>query len=386
MGLRVVGTDVNPAAPAFALADVEVLASTRAPSETVSALLARRGEFKLDGVVTMANDVPKTVAEVAETFDLPGWTVAVAERFSNKLEMKQCFLDAGVPTPAFFAVQNPAELKRYHEDFLGSGPAVIKPIDGRGAQGVRQLGPGSSYKDEYARAREHSEANIVLLEKFIFGQQYSAESIITRDRVVTAGLAVRNYSRLEEFHPHIIEDGGDLRNDYPHDLESQASEVVRRAAESLGVDSGVVKADLVADQEGRLLVIELAGRLSGGWFASHQIPKATGINLMEVAIRISLGLDVSDNLLSKSENRAVSTRYWFPRPGEIVSIEGVDELSKKDGVIHYGTFRDVGEIQPSVQKHSDRFGFVICEGATAKQAVERVQSAIDSVSIKVEAH
>ena len=383
MGLRIVGTDINPAAPAFALADVQVLASTRDTSHTVSALIARKSEFALDGVVTMANDVPKTVAAVAEAFNLPGWKVEVAERFSNKLEMKQCFLDTGVPTPAFFAVHNPRQLKKYHQDFLESSAAVIKPIDGRGALGVRQLGPGVNYDDEYARAREHSESDVVLLERFISGRQYSAESIITEDRMVTAGLSVRNYSRLEEFHPFIIEDGGDMQNDYPHELESEASDVVRRAAESLGVDTGIVKADLVTDQKGQLSVIELAGRLSGGWFASHQIPHATGINLMEAAIRISLGLEPPDSLLRKSKNRAVSTRYWFPPAGEIVSIKGIDELSGKDGVIHYEIFRGVGEIQPSIQKHSDRFGFVICEGPTAEEAIERVESAISCVSVEV---
>ena len=63
MGLRVVGSDMNPAAPAFALPGVErILASTYHPDETVAAVQAFHLKNPLDGVMTLRSITPSRSA------------------------------------------------------------------------------------------------------------------------------------------------------------------------------------------------------------------------------------------------------------------------------------------------------------------------------------
>ena len=63
-GHYIIATDSNPDAPAVELADYFIKASTRDASETLIALQTYCNEHgPIDGVMTIANDVPKFDAE-----------------------------------------------------------------------------------------------------------------------------------------------------------------------------------------------------------------------------------------------------------------------------------------------------------------------------------
>jgi len=140
MGFRVVGTDIDPDAPAFAMADDTILASTRDPEETLQAVVEYfldRPQDELVGVMTLANDVPMTVAIVANHFGLPSISIEAARIASDKLLMKEVFNRHGVTTPAFRHVECPGDIIKAAEEW--DWPVVLKPVDGRGARGVLLL-------------------------------------------------------------------------------------------------------------------------------------------------------------------------------------------------------------------------------------------------------
>ena len=95
-GLKTVGSDANPDAPAFFHADQRIIASTRDALETVAAVKAFHARFPIDGVMTLANDVPLTVACTAVELGLPGIPVAAARIASDKLLMKLAFKGQGI--------------------------------------------------------------------------------------------------------------------------------------------------------------------------------------------------------------------------------------------------------------------------------------------------
>ena len=62
-GLRIVGTDIDPNAPALQLADHVLVVSTKDAQATALKAEEFNRIHKIDGVMTIANDVPYTVAE-----------------------------------------------------------------------------------------------------------------------------------------------------------------------------------------------------------------------------------------------------------------------------------------------------------------------------------
>ena len=161
---------------------------------------------------------------------------------------------------------------------------IVKPVDSRGARGVRFY--GTDYKEAFAESLAWSKLRSIVAQKFIHGKQLSTESVISGGMVAMTAIQERNYDRLAEFAPYIVEDGSDTYQ--PSPLNKRINELIERCCKALGWDNCTVKADLVLD--GSLLyVIELAPRLSGGYFCSHIIPLSTGWDILQDAILLCVG-------------------------------------------------------------------------------------------------
>ena len=350
-GYFVIATDANPKAPSVILSDHFLLASTRDANETLNAIISYcKHNGKIDGVMTIANDVPHTVACVADYFNLPGHSVSSAILANNKFLMKEAFKKNNIPCPDFWKVSSLAELKDLvsNENLIRF---VIKPVDGCGARGVLLLKHSDDLKWAFDESLSWSNEIFLIVERFIPGMQISSESYLVKGKAYTPALAERNYSRLEEFSPYIVEDGGTI----PAPI----------------------------DDNGEPQIIELALRLSGGWFASNQIITATGVDLVDAVIKQALGMSVTQEMLSPKCNKSTSIRYWFPKAGEIKSIKGEDKIKKYPGFIKYGFFRKVGDKQPVVKTHPDRFGYAMAEGRDRVESISRVNKMLDMLNIEI---
>ncbi len=379
MGLVTVGSDINPGAPALALADYELVASTRDVRETVKAAVEFDEHHKIHGVMTLANDVPLTVASVAAELGLPGISIESARLSSDKLAMKEKFRADGVPIPEFREVRSPEDITATIRDW--GYPVVIKPVDSRGARGVLRITPSIDLNWAFQKALDSSEQKHIMVERFIDGLQLSTESMVYRGHCYTAAWSERNYEFLDRFAPYLIENGGDLPADLSKEEIADVEKVVAGAAISLGIENGPVKGDIVMGKDGPE-VIEMAARLSGGYLCTDQIPLARGVDLVRQTIKLALGenLDVAD--LVPKDLCKTSIRYFFPEPGRIVSIRGFDELDQFDWVAKKVLFYKVGDVIGPVTDHTKRAGLVLTVGRTREEAVERAIYAASIVIIE----
>jgi biotin carboxylase len=382
MGLFVAVSDGNPAAPGFTLADHPVVASTYDVEATVEAARRVHREIHpLDGVLSVAADVPLTVASVAEELGLPGIPLESARLACDKLAMKERFLLEGVPIPWFREVGAEEELRRTVRD--RGLPLVIKPVDGRGARGVLRLTEGVDLAWAFSEAHRHSPAGRVMVEEYLAGPQVSTESVLVEGEGATPGFSDRNYERLEHFTPYIIEDGGEQPSALSSAEQEAISRLTERAGLSLGVRTGTVKGDMVLTREGPR-VIEIATRLSGGWFCTDQIPLATGVDLVGIAIRLALGEKVPIREAVPRRARGVAIRYLFPPPGRVTAIEGVEEVRRHKGIHRVEIFVRPGESIAGTTDHTKRAGCVITSGATREEAVARARAAVSSLRVATE--
>ena len=155
------------------------------------------------------------------------------------------------------------------------------------------------------------------------------------------------------------------------------------AGRKLGVQRGTIKGDMILTDKGAF-VIEIATRLSGGWLATDQIPLATGIDIIKVAIKIALGEKIDLSLLKPRYKKGVAIRYFFPKPGKIISIQS-KRLPKKDKRIHkINFFAKENDTLEKITNHSKRAGFVITVDKTREDAINLAEKIVNSVNIKTE--
>lgn len=380
MGLHVVVSDMNTNAPGFAMAHDCIIASTYDIEATIAA--AQNYDYTvrpIDGVMCIATDVPLTVASVADVLSLPGISVESARLAMDKLAMKNKFFADGVAVPWFSPVKS---IEHLREIVAKKGfPLVLKPVDSRGARGVLRLIADVDLDWAYSFSHSYSPTGRVMVEQFLTGPQVSTESIVLDGVVYTPGFSDRNYEYLERYAPHIIENGGELPSYLPEEKQQAIRDLVQQAALSLGITNGVVKGDIVV-YEGKPYVIELAARLSGGYFCTHEIPLNTGINFVEQAIRIALGEKPNPSDLVPRFQHGVAQRYIFTNPGLITNIFGIDKVAQQPGIALCEIRVNVGDTIGPVSCHPARVGVVIATGNTRQEAIDRVIAAANDIEIK----
>lgn len=380
LGLRIIVSDRDPAAPGFALADGRIMASTYHVDETVAAVRVWCQEHgPIDGVMCLATDVPHTVAAIAEDFGLPGLPCSVAEMAVDKLAMKQRFQRDGVPIPWFSAITSAEHLNALVAE--RALPLVLKPVDSRGSRGVLRLTADIDLKWAFRESHQYSPTGRVMVEEFLDGPQVSTESVVLDGVVYTPGFADRNYEFLERYAPNFIENGGSLPSFLPEQTQQQVRELLQGAAESLGITTGIIKGDIVVPVGGAR-VIEIAARLSGGYFCTHSIPLNVGVSTVDAAIRLALGAAVDPNGLKPQFNRGVAQRYLFPPPGHVVRIEGIDEVRQMPGVVELIITVNPGDIIQPPTNSGGSAGMILATGKDRQQALERVLDAVSTLRIE----
>ncbi|TFB09334.1 ATP-grasp domain-containing protein [Candidatus Atribacteria bacterium MT.SAG.1] len=376
MGLYVIGTDINPKAPAFRYADEKIIASTRDVIDTVAKVKEYTKSNQISGVMTIANDVPLTVATVATEFNLLGISIKSAQLAADKILMKKAFSKYQVRTPDFWKIKNTKEL--YSLVDKKNLPLILKPSDGRGGRGVILIDEEVNVEWAWRESIKHSENKILILEKFEFGPQLSAEGIFLDKVFIPIAFADRNYDNLSETKPHIVEDGGVIPSRFQGEILKEISILIQRAALALDISWGTVKADIVITKNGPK-IIELAARLSGNYLATHHIPMVYGVNIVKALIKMSIGDKVNKNELQVKQNKYLGVRYFFPPSGKIICIKGINYVERLNYVRMFKLYKKIGDIQMRITDHTKRAGTIICEGPDYNTAKQRVEDAVSKI-------
>lgn len=389
IGVETFAVDADPGAPGFALADAFAVVSNRDVSAILDAV-ARDGGV-VHGVSTMGSDIPHVVAAVATQLGLPSISVAAAETAVDKFRMKECFSRAGILLPEYRLLDSPEPLPGLLSRWQR---IVLKPLRQAGSRGVSIVSRVAELEPAWRRALRFSEDGEVLVERHLAGDQISSESLIVGGEVHTPGLADRNYDELERFLPQVMENGGWVPSRHASEIH-EIGRVIGRCARALGIENGVIKGDLVRTEDGRIAVIEVAARLSGGDFCESLVPLGTGVNYVKQVIRQALGEPVDLEALRPTRDRAVANRYFFLPPGRLVAMHGVDAIARKPWIRKLELWVSPGDRIPPLEGHGQRGGVFVIEArdraelarheaevyATIEFVVEEIAPTPESVTV-----
>jgi len=379
LGFSTIVSDQNPLAPGMQQADHCIIADTYDATDTArQALHFHETKRPINGVICMAADVPITVATVAQAISCPSVSIEAAGLTMDKLAMKERFRKDNIPIPWFSAIES---LQHLQDIVLQKGfPLVLKPVDSRGARGVFLLTEACKLGELYQASLAHSPSKRVILEQFLSGPQVSTESLFAGKNLFTPGFSDRNYDKMQNFAPHIIEDGGQLPSFLSPAMQESIKNLVQKGAKSLGITTGVVKGDIVVHND-KPYIIELAARLSGGYFCSHEIPLNTGVDFVGCAIRTALGETISPCELRPRFCKGVAERFLFPVPGKVTDIEGIDKVLKWSGVDYCEIRVNREDIIVPTDSHPSRAGVIITTAETREQAVQLAEEAVKNITI-----
>jgi biotin carboxylase len=220
-----------------------------------------------------------------------------------------------------------------------------------------------------------------MVEQYLSGPQVSTESIVTDGRCFTPGFSDRNYEYLERYAPFFIENGGDLPSHLPEETQAKVRDLVARAASAMGITHGTVKGDIVV-HEGEPYVIELAARLSGGFFCTREIPLNTGVDFIGAAIKLALGETLEEAELTPKHFTPVIQRYAFPKPGKVLKVSGAEEAGKVPGIAEVIVTARAGDIIPPAGDKRPSGAMVLASGPSREAALKAANDALALILIE----
>jgi S-sulfo-L-cysteine synthase (3-phospho-L-serine-dependent) len=168
----------------------------------------------------------------------------------------------------------------------------------------------------------------------------------------------------------------------------ESERVASYTAHALGLRTGIAFPQLIATTDGRVLVVECAARIPGGQMADL-VRWATGVDLVEVQLRMALGEAFSDDLVRPRFQQPLAIRFLTAEPGPLPTgrVKRVGQLDKVlafPGVVQADVYLQVGETIRPVQVDGDRRGYVIATAETNLEAIDRADAAARLLDVEVE--
>lgn len=371
MGLNVVVVDFNPQAIGIPYADKYYNASTM----DEDAVLAAAEDYKPDGIMTLATDMPmRGVAKTSDKLNLHSINYETAVKATDKYDMIKAFKEHNVPSPWFFVVDTLEELKTHEADV--TFPCIIKPTDNAGSHGVAKVYSFQELLDNYEYAHSCSRHGKVIIEEFLDGPEVSVEVMVVNGVVNILQIT----DKITTEAPHFVELGHTQPSQLPMDTQEAIRKVTVAACKAIGIDKGPAHVEMKVTKRGPVM-IELGARMGGDNITTHLVPLSTGIDMVGSTIKAALGEEPD---IEPSLHCGSAIRYFQVPFGTIKAIENVDEAKQIPGVKQITFTKEVGEESTPIHCSNDRIGFVIAQGATAKDAIKACEEAMKVVQIKID--
>src|SRR5580698_6558597 len=210
---------------------------------------------KIDRMVALDEYDMETAATLREHLRVPGMGLTTMRYFRDKLAMRMKALDRDVRVPDFVPVLNHGDIRYY----LGHvpGPWVLKPRQEASAIGIKKIHAAEELWPVLEQLGDKQ--STYLLEKFLPGDVYHVDSVVSEKEVVFAN--VSKYGKP----PMNVAQGGGVFTSFTIPRGSgdddALREVNRELIAALGLVRGVSHAEFIhANADGYFYFLECAAR------------------------------------------------------------------------------------------------------------------------------
>ena len=371
LGYYVGVADYNPNAIGIAEADEYFNVSTI----DVDGVVKVAQEFKPDGIMTLATDMPmRAVAKACEACGLPGISFDTAIKATDKGEMIKAFEAAGVEHPWFYIVPAQPDLETVIDKI--TYPCIMKPTDNAGSRGVVLCHSREELENEYEYSHHESRGGAVIIEEYLQGPEFSIEVMVVDGEPHVLQIT----DKLTTGAPHFVEMGHSQPTRQSEENSEKIRDLAVRACKAVGIQVGPAHVEMILTKAGPKMV-ELGARMGGDCITTHLVPLSTGIDMVGCTIKLACGEKID---IEPKWEKGSAIRYFDTHNGVIKSIEGIDEAKKIPGVQEISIVHHVGETIGEIGSSTDRVGFVIAQADTAEDAIKVCEKAIASIDIRIE--
>ncbi len=352
MGLYVIATNPYPEAEGFKYSDENYVVNPRDLQKLdeifkktlPNAVIADECDYSMFAVAYLTNK-----------HNLPGPKMDSLMITNNKYLERKFAERAGVLQPKYKLCMTFEEVVKASDE-IGL-PIMLKPVDNRGAIGVKRVNSVSELKTAFYDTLPQTHARQILAEEYIEGNR----------QVSVEGLYVGNFYNLtfsckQKYPGASVDKHLEYPGKLPKNLLKKLYTINERLIKTIGIDYGFTHTEfIVKDKQPYLL--EVHNRGCGINVSNKLIPAITGIDVAKILISSALGEKVSVDDFSRKRGFGILHFFDFGR-GKVSRIENVDTVKNMDGVLTLWINFKVGDYLKNIETGPSRHGCIIVVGDT----------------------
>lgn len=287
LGLYVITADYLPENIAHRYADEYCNVSVT----DLDATLAAARELQIDGILSFACDPGVvTAAYVAEKMGLPSvGSFEAVSILQNKGKFRKFLAENGFCVPEAQGYTHVEDALRETERF--HWPVIVKPTDSAGSKGVSRVDEPASLRAAIEYALSFSRGNEFIVEDFIEQKGFSSDSDCFS---VDGELKFISFDS-QRFDPKAENPYTPAAYSWPSSMspahQQELASELQRLISLLGLGTSVYNIESREGTDGRAYIMECSPR-GGGNRLSECLEYATGVKLVENAVRAAVGLPV----------------------------------------------------------------------------------------------
>jgi biotin carboxylase len=302
-------------------------------------------------------------ALVAERRNLPGPTLAEAQKATNKWIQRECAKQGRVLQPQYRLCRFFSEVEQAASE-LGY-PIIVKPVDNRGSFGVNKVNDRSTLLSAYHLALANSHSRLVIVEEFIAGVHITVDGYCFQQSCHRS-LALASKTMLggeKQVAMEITYPGELSESTYQHAI--QVNDQVVRA---LGFKFGMTHAEYMVTPEGDCYLIEIANRGGGVFTSATIVPAVSGVDATKQLVSDAMGLSDELNENFQITRNGVCLSFFKFEPGVFEGVHGADVFQSDSRALAFRLMIKPGDTIGAIDSDGARHGFVIAKGDSASEA------------------
>jgi biotin carboxylase len=270
----------------------------------------------------------------------------------------------------------------------------MKPIIGGGSMFVRRVDTSEELAEHFDEIRAGAWAGFdydplfflksryaggILLEEFVSGNEISVESYVQDGK--TTVVAVHDKPTPMEG-PFFEETFYATPTELTGETLEKVKNFTRLAHEGLGITQGATHTEFRITASGEPYILETGARLGGGP-VYQSVLLSTGIDMVEVLTKVSLG-EAVDVVVDAGKVRPVGFSLHFgEKPGVLDGVEGIETLEADESVSEVMIYREIGEMIDVPPRIWQAHGHVIFTADSRPEILEKQREVNEILKFQV---
>lgn len=354
-GHYIIATHPSIQAEGFKLADQYYVKDSR----DIAGHLSIAESHKIDAVITDNCDYSfYTASIIASKLKLPFASIQSAIFSNDKFAQRSCVKQYNIKQPNFVKVQTLDELNKAVE-IIGY-PSILKPIDSRGSFGVTIINNLLELKEAYFDAINNSPSRILIFEKYIPGTLITVDGFCFSNGHKSLTVASRKFEggpkpiTKEIIYPAL----------FNKEISRQLMQNHHNVISALNYNYGHTHGEYILTESNEIYLVECTNRGGGVYTSSVIVPLLTEINLNELLINQSLGIDKTEieDVSTQFMKQAVMLTFLDYEIGKVIDSINTDEMRSKPYTVRFRSKYGKNDMVESIENGAGRHSMLVIRG------------------------